>query len=69
MAEVWVSDLALETGFVENLDNATCSSDVDILTVISAEDFKLLSLSSAAKPVCGPAAAAVIAASFLYFIG
>lgn len=69
MAEVRLSDLALETGFVENLGSLTCSYNVDILTVISAEDFKLLSPSSAEKPICGPAAAAVIAASFLCFIG
>ena len=55
---------------VEALGSVTCRSNVEILTLISAEHFKLLSpTSSAEKPVRGPTEAAVIATSFLHFTG
>lgn len=70
VTEGWVSAWALEMGFVESLGSVSCRSNVAVLTVISAKYFKLLSpASSAEKPEWGPAAAAVIATSFLHFIG
>ena len=56
---------------VETLGSVSCRSNMDVLTLISAEHFRLLSpTSSAEKPVGGPAAAAaVIATSFLHFTG
>ena len=59
-------DSALEMELVEALGSVTCRSNVDVLTLISAEHFKLLSpTSSAEKPVRGPTEAAV---SYSYFL-